>query len=141
MERADEVLALGQVHAGLATDRAVDHREQRGGDVHDVDAAVVHRRREPGGVADDSPTDRDDEIAAEESPLREAAAELLDRGERLGVLSLTDQERSCGTRAAERGTDERADVLAHLGLRYERDPAPAAHLAPSASYEFSITTS
>ena len=41
-ERADEVLALGQVHAGLAADGGVDHPEQRGRDVHDRDAAVVH---------------------------------------------------------------------------------------------------
>ena len=34
-EGADEVLALGQVHARLAADRGVDHPEQRGRDVHD----------------------------------------------------------------------------------------------------------
>ena len=68
VERAHEVLALGQVHPGLAADRAVDHREQRGGHVHDVDAAVVHRGREAGGVADDSPADRDHEVAAQQPP-------------------------------------------------------------------------
>ena len=91
MERADEVLALGQVHAGLAADRAVDHREQRGRHLHDVDAAVVHRGREAGRVADDAAADRDHDVAAQQAPLRELAAQVLDRRERLGVLALAHQ--------------------------------------------------
>ena len=40
-EGADEVLALGQVHPGLAADGRVDLGEQRGGDVHVRRAPVV----------------------------------------------------------------------------------------------------
>ena len=44
-ERADEVLALGQVDAGLAADGGVDLAEQRGRRLHDGDPPVVARRR------------------------------------------------------------------------------------------------
>ena len=38
--RTDEVLALGDVDPGLATDGRVDHADQRRADVHHGDAAV-----------------------------------------------------------------------------------------------------
>jgi hypothetical protein len=38
VEGADEVLALAGVHARLAADCGVDHPEQRGRQVHDLDA-------------------------------------------------------------------------------------------------------
>src|SRR5207244_4242519 len=74
VERTHEVLALRQVDAGLAADRAVDHREQRGGHLHDVDAAVIDGRRKPRGVADDSAAGGDHEIASEHSPPRGESA-------------------------------------------------------------------
>src|SRR3712207_7155007 len=48
--RSDQVLALGQVHAGLAADGRVDLAEQRGGHVDDRHPPVVGGRREPGRV-------------------------------------------------------------------------------------------
>ena len=92
VERTDEVLALGEVDAGLAADRGVDHREQRRRDLHDVDAAVVHRRREARGVADDTAAERDDRIRAQQPPLREATRQLLHGVERLGRLAVGDGE-------------------------------------------------
>ena len=65
VERAHEVLALGEVHAGLSADGAVDHREKCGGHLHDVDTAVVHRRDEPGSVADYPAADGEHEVAAQ----------------------------------------------------------------------------
>ena len=93
MERADEVLAFGQVHAGLAADRGVDHRQQRGRHLHDVDTAVVDGGGEPGGVADDTAAERDHDVAAQEAPLREPAAEIVDRRERLVVFTFAHEER------------------------------------------------
>ena len=51
-ERADEVLALGQVDPGLAADGRVDLAQQRGGHVHDGHAPVVDGGGEPGHVGD-----------------------------------------------------------------------------------------
>ena len=127
MERADEVLALGQVHTGLAADRAVDHREQRGGHLHDVDPAVVDRGREAGGVADDSPADRDDSALRSSPNCGEATAQLLDGCQRLRVLAFADREAfvlDAGSRDARRRP--RAHVPADLRLRDERDLAPPA---------------
>ena len=50
-DRADVVLALGQVHAGLAADRRVDHRQERRGHVEQTDAALVGGRDEAHQVA------------------------------------------------------------------------------------------
>ena len=52
VERADQVLAEGMIDAHLAADRAVHLREQRGGYVHEPDAAQIGRRRKADDVAD-----------------------------------------------------------------------------------------
>ena len=91
-ERADEVLALRQVDAGLAADRRVDHAEQRRGDVDDRHAAVPHGRGEPGDVGDHPAADADHDVVAGEAELGEATGQQLDRGQRLGRLAVADLE-------------------------------------------------
>ena len=100
VERADEVLALGQVHAGLAADRAVDHRQQRGGHLHDVDPPVVHRGREAGGVADDAAAHRHHDVAPQQPEPRQVPGERLDGRERLGVLALPIVNVACAIPAS-----------------------------------------
>ncbi len=92
VERADQVLALGQVDPGLAADRGVDHRQQRGRHLHHVDATVVHRGGEAGGVADHPAAQRDHRVAAQQAPLRELPAQVVDGGERLVVFALAHEE-------------------------------------------------
>ena len=92
MERADEVLALGQVDRGLAADGGVDLREQRGRRLHDVDPAVVHGRREAGGVADHAAPEGDDGVVTQQAPRGQARAQVVDGGEGLGFLALADEE-------------------------------------------------
>ena len=89
-EGADEVLALGQVDAGLAADGGVDLRQQRGGDVHVRRAAVVGGGREAGDVGDDAAAHGDDDVGPREARRGEAAGQILDGGERLGVLAVGD---------------------------------------------------
>ena len=72
MERADQVLALRRVHAGLAAHRRVQHGEQRGRHLEVRDAAQVRRGDEPGEVARDAAAERDDAAVAPEA-LRRAA--------------------------------------------------------------------
>ncbi len=57
-EGADEVLLPGMVGTGLPSDRSVDHRQQRGGDVGGTDPPEVESRNQAGQVAEHSPTDR-----------------------------------------------------------------------------------
>ncbi len=128
VERTDEVLALGQVHAGLAADRAVDHREQRGRHLHDVDPAVVDRRREAGRVADDPAAHREHEVAAQQAPFGEAAAQRFDRRERLGVLAFAHLEGAGVGSGRRQGVAHRATAVAvDRRLGDDRDPAPAAY--------------
>ena len=69
--------------------------EQRGGHVHDRHAAVVGGGREPGHVGDEPAADGDDDVGTGEAPGRPLAAELLDRGQRLG-LPRRRRSRRCG---------------------------------------------
>src|SRR5690606_4910613 len=56
------------------------------------DAPVVDGRREAGDVGDEAAPDRDDPVGAGEAPARPGPAQLLDRGQRLGLLALADRE-------------------------------------------------
>ena len=91
-EGAHQVLALRQVHAGLAADRRVDHAEERGGHVHHRYAAVVRRGGEPRHVGDQSPADGDDHVSARQPPGRPRATQRLHRGQRLVRLAVGDLE-------------------------------------------------
>ena len=64
MERADQVLAVGGIDRGLAADRGIDLRQQRGRHLHIVEAAPHHRRGKAGEIADDAAAERDHQIAA-----------------------------------------------------------------------------
>ena len=64
MEGADQILAVGGIDRGLAADRGIHVREQRGRDLHIVDAAPHHRRGKTGEIADDAAAERDHEIVA-----------------------------------------------------------------------------
>ncbi len=93
-ERADQVLALREVHARLAADGGVDLAEQRGGHVHHRHTPVVHRRGEPRRVGHHPATHGDDHVLSCQPPLGELPAEVLHRVEALGPLALVDEERA-----------------------------------------------
>ena len=69
VERADEVLALGQVDAGLAADRRVDLADagRRHGDPRD--AAEIRGRDVAGEIGGRAAAERDDRAAAVEAQL------------------------------------------------------------------------
>ena len=71
MERADQVLALGDVDRGLAADRGVGHAQQRGRDQDHGDAAQPGRGHESGQVGSRSPADADDAIRPGHAVLRQ----------------------------------------------------------------------
>ncbi len=54
MESADQILAVGGIDRGLAADRGIDLRQQRGRDLHVIEAAPRHRGGEAGEIADDA---------------------------------------------------------------------------------------
>ena len=121
MERPDEVLALGEVHARLAPDGGVDLREQRRRHLHDRNASVVHGGRESRHVADDTAAEREDDVVAQQAPGREVPAEAFDGGERLRRLAVTDEEQ-LGVRRA--GAHCAGMVLGDRGLAHDGDAPP-----------------
>ena len=71
MEGADEVLALGGVDSGLAAHGGIDHAEDGGGDVDDLDPAQPSGGDESAEVAHRSPADGHDGVGAGEIGLAE----------------------------------------------------------------------
>ena len=86
VERADEVLALGEVHRRLAADARVDGREQGGRQLDHPDAAQIDRRGEADEVAGDAAAQRGEDALAVEFQLRRAAAERYDGVDGLVLL-------------------------------------------------------
>ena len=64
MKRAEQVLALRRVDAGLAADGRVDLRQQRGRHLHEIDAAAQDRRGKAREIADHAAAERDHQIVA-----------------------------------------------------------------------------
>ena len=108
VERADEVLALVRVDAGLAADGRVDHAEHGRRHLHDADAAQPGGGDEAGEVGDRSPAEADDGVGAGEVGLAEhlpAERGDLDALAGLGVGNLGEQHLvavAAATRAARR---------------------------------------
>ena len=75
MEGADQVLALRRVDAGLAADRGIDLRQQRGRHLHEAHAAAQDAGGKAGEIADDAAAQGDDEIAALEAHLEQPLAQ------------------------------------------------------------------
>ena len=111
-ERADEVLALGQVHPGLAPDRGVDHPEDGRRHVHDRHPAVVHRRGETRHVCDHSTPDSDHDVGSVEAPSGPCAAQRFDGRQRLVLFTCRDGE----LLVLDPGIDSETDA----GLRHHR---------------------
>ena len=64
MKRPDQVLARGQIHAGLAADRRVHLRQQRGRNLHHRNAAHEDGREKSAYIAHHSAAQREDDRAA-----------------------------------------------------------------------------
>ena len=58
MEGADEILAAGVIDPGLAAHTGIDLGEQRGGHLHEIDAAQIDGRHESGQITNDAATKR-----------------------------------------------------------------------------------
>ena len=81
MEGADEVLAGEEVDAGLASERGVHLRQQRGGQADVADATHVDGGEEAGDVADDAAAKGEQDGVAVGPGKGELLGEGLDRGE------------------------------------------------------------
>ena len=64
MKGADQVLAVPRIDRGLAADRGIDLRQQRGRYLHVVETAADDRGGEAGEIADHAAAERHHEVAA-----------------------------------------------------------------------------
>ncbi len=96
VERADEVLARRQVHAGLAADGRVHHREHGGGYLHVRNAAMQRRGDEAAQVAGDAAAQRHDGGIAAETRGDHPVAQVGPRVTHLVPLAGREDERSGG---------------------------------------------
>ena len=92
VEAADEVLAGGEVDAGLAAEGGVDLREDGGGDADVADAAHVDGGEEAGHVADDAAAEGEQDGVAVGTGVGELLGEGLDVGEALVALAGREEE-------------------------------------------------
>src|SRR5574340_1149945 len=88
VKRADHVLAVTVVDAGLAADGGVHLREQRGGHLEIVDAALVAGSGKAGEAADHAAAERDQHGIAAEMMLQERAEDEVQRAPILVVFAV-----------------------------------------------------
>src|SRR6266851_3651338 len=91
MKGADQILARRQIHRGLAADRSINLREQRGGYLNEGHAAQVRSRRETREIADHASAERDDRVGPFEAGLAEESQRPLKRAQRLEALAVFHQ--------------------------------------------------
>ena len=84
---------MRRVDPGLASDRGVHRRQQRGGDGDEWHAPEVGRGHETGQVGDDAAAEPDDQGVAAETAREQFVFETLLLGPGLGVLSRRHRER------------------------------------------------
>ena len=87
VEDADQVFAVAGVDPGLTADRAVDLGEQRGRDLHVVEAAQQDRRGEAGDVADHPAAERDQRRLASDALRQDLVEQVVEPGHALGRLA------------------------------------------------------
>src|SRR5581483_8914760 len=121
VEGADEVLAVGDVDAGLAADRGVDLPDERRRHRRPPDSAQIRRRGEARDVRRASPAEGDDGAFAVESEL---APEARDHRRLLCLLARRQLVRRLQPRA-ERLLRARPVDAHHVRVRAERDRAVA----------------
>ena len=92
MERAEQVLALRRVDAGLAADGGIDLRQQRGRHLHEIDAAAQDRRRKAGEIADHAAAERNHQIVALDLGRDQRLGDLFEAGIGLRPLAFLDDD-------------------------------------------------
>ena len=87
MERADQILAVLGIDGGLAADRGIDLRQQRGGHLHVIETAAHHGGRKAGQIPDHAAAQRDHEVAALDARRDQGLADVLEDRKALGALA------------------------------------------------------
>ena len=92
VKRAEQILALRRIDSGLAADRRIDLRQQRGRHLHEIDAAAQDRRGKAGEIADHAAAERDHQIVALDLGRDQRLGDLLEAGIGLRALAFVDDD-------------------------------------------------
>ena len=76
--QTDQVLALRYIEADLAADAGVDHGDQIGRAVHELETAEVRRRSKSGNVTDDRVAERHDRRRSIDVGIEQGVVDVLD---------------------------------------------------------------
>ena len=125
VEGADEVLAAGQVHAGLAAHGGVHLGEQRGRHLQEIDTPLVAGGGEPGNVADDPSAERDDDPVACDPPRGQGALDLREGVQGLVLLAIGNDVRIDGGGIREGGAQP-VEIEGSDGLAGDHEDVPIA---------------
>ncbi len=121
MKRAQQVLAARDVHAGLATDGGIDHRQQRRRHLHITDAPEVGRRHKPRYVAGHAAAQRDHDAVATEARFQQAVRQRRPGLSRLVPLARWERVEICAvTRLPQRGNERIAVARCHVRVADHR---------------------
>ena len=131
MERADQVLARVGVDAGLPADGGVDHAEQRGRHVHDVDSAQPGGGGEAGDVGGRSPAEADDRVLAADADAAQHFPDEPDDRQFLARLGVRDLDAMRVDSLVRQVVTDRLGGLRQHRLVQDRDLVPALEDAPS----------
>ena len=117
VKRAEQIFSLRRIDPGLAADRGVDLRQQRGRHLHEIDAAAQDRSREAGEIADHAAAERDHQIVALDLRRYQRFADLFEPGIGFRALAFIDDDARSGDAglAPARPRSCRANALRHCG--------------------------
>src|SRR4051812_39355183 len=106
MKRADKILSVARIDAGLAANGRINLRQQRRWHLHEVEPAPDACRRIAGEITDNAASQRYDEIIAFDLRLDQRITHALERREALGHFPWRHNDaRSRDARRRELGFD------------------------------------
>src|SRR5262245_34184298 len=113
MECAHEILAVTGIDRGLAADRGIDLRQQRGWHLHIVETAANHCGRKARKVAHHAATKRQHEIATLDAGLDQRLAHPLEHWKALRSFARRYHHRRSSRDAGERLLRRREAMSGH----------------------------
>ena len=122
MKRAEQVLAGNQIDAGLAADRGVDLREQRGRDLQHRDAAHEDGGQKAADIRHDAAAESDYDAGAVAAAFNHLLGQRFDFREPLAFFA-AGQEQGLESAAAEAGSQPRPVQIPNVFCRDDKQRA------------------
>src|SRR6476659_120126 len=116
MKCTDQVLAVAGIDCGLAADRGIDLRQQRGRHLHVIESATENGGREPGEIADDAAAQRQHEIRTLDACSNQPFAHALEHWNAFRALARRHGHGGGSDARRRKGCLRRSQMVAHDGF-------------------------